>query len=581
MFGRSKTRSVAAAAHIPASDVIVNDEAPAATVSGGSRGRGGALDPGDQEHRYRTPHSRKAKVQSVVRAVGLMATGAVLISIAGDGWMPAAMQSYHAKHTSHEAALRAHREQQQRQQQQPSTAMSHDEHSIFSTIGGERDRRSAASSSRDGGDGGAPDDALSLRKELRRALIARPPALASALDAYSRRHREVLASKSAADGANYIVYVSGGNDGYGNRLPGVAMALVWALLTDRVLLVHWQDSFPQPVPWGQLFAPGADHEGGGALEMDATKLLARVAPLRGHVAAAAAGCKPRGAASSCVSVTRDAYKAIAGKHLKRAFPEQVVLFRSDDFSMPLLVNNPNHREEVTRLMGGSVGNTFGHVARWLLQPAAPVQAAVTRARRDVEAAGRFCFGLHLRMQKPMPAGGDKGVKVPEPDVFFRVALMRMTALGVPADQAVFYLASDDHRARAAAQAFFTPRGLKVLWMQGVTFGKDGDRTSAAALQNAVAEMRVLSLCDELVGSYGSSFSAVAASWGAVDRYDVRADGSYWQSGMSEPCWRFASRGHGEAVADSPDLPYHEGCHEGLSTFKGWQQSSWNKGRRRR
>jgi|AntAceMinimDraft_5_1070358.scaffolds.fasta_scaffold10892_3 hypothetical protein len=49
----------------------------------------------------------------------------------------------------------------------------------------------------------------------------------------------------------------------------------------------------------------------------------------------------------------------------------------------------------------------------------------------------------------------------------------------------------------------------------------------------------------------------AASWGAIDRYDIRADGSYWQSGMSEPCWRFASRGHGQAVADSPDLPYHE------------------------
>ena len=30
--------------------------------------------------------------------------------------------------------------------------------------------------------------------------------------------------------------------------------------------------------------------------------------------------------------------------------------------------------------------------------------------------GRFCFGLHLRMQKPMPAGGDKGVKVPDPEV---------------------------------------------------------------------------------------------------------------------------------------------------------------------
>ena len=539
----------------------------------------------DGSDRYRTPHSRRARVQSLLRAVGLMAMGAVLISIAGDGWMPAAMQSYHAKHTSHEAALRAHREQQEQQyqrqvQQQPrfsSSSSLHEDDRRFqpgSAIGGS-DLGGASSSAFTSADG--PRDALSLRKALKRALIARPPELATALEAYTRHHREVLSSKSAADRANYIVYVSGGNDGYGNRLPGVAMALVWALLTDRVLLVHWQDSFPQPVAWGKLFSPGGDAQGEGGLEMDAVKLLNQLSPLRGHVSAAAASCKPRGAVSSCVAVTRDAYKSIATKNLKKAYPEQVVLFKSDDFSMPLLANNPNHRAEVLSLMGGSAGNTFGHVARWLLQPAAPVQATVTRTRRSVDAAGRFCFGLHLRMQKPMPAGGDKGVKVPEPDIFFKVALMRMNALGVPADQAVFYLASDDQRARRAAEAFFTPRGLKVVWMEGVTFGKDGDRTNVAALQNAIAEMRVLSQCDELVGSYGSSFSAVAASWGAIDRYDVRADGSYWQSGMSEPCWRFASRGHGEAVANSPDLPYHEGCHEGLSTFKGWQQSNWNKG----
>jgi hypothetical protein len=139
-----------------------------------------------------------------------------------------------------------------------------------------------------------------------------------------------------------------------------------------------------------------------------------------------------------VAVTRDAYKAIASKNLRKAFPEQVILFKSDDFSMPLLTNNPNHREEVTRLMGGGVGNTFGHAARWLLQPAPPVQATVTRTRRAVDAAGRFCFGLHLRMQKPMPAGGDKGVKVPEPEVFFKIAHMRMNALGVPASQVGLY-----------------------------------------------------------------------------------------------------------------------------------------------
>ena len=51
--------------------------------------------------------------------------------------------------------------------------------------------------------------------------------------------------------------------------------------------------------------------------------------------------------------------------------------------------------------------------------------------------------MHLRMQKPMPAGGDKGVKVPDPEVFFKFARMRAEALGFPASDTVFYLASDD------------------------------------------------------------------------------------------------------------------------------------------
>ena len=71
-----------------------------------------------------------------------------------------------------------------------------------------------------------------------------------------------------------------------------------------------------------------------------------------------------------------------------------------------------------------------------------------------------------------------------------------------------------------------------------------------SLQNAIAEMRVLSMCDEIVGSYGSSFSAVAASWGAITKYDIRADGSYWNTAWNEPCWRFASRGHNAAISDA-------------------------------
>ena len=418
------------------------------------------------------------------------------------------------------------------------------------------------------------EDPLDLRKRLKRALTARPPAFERALMEYVEKHKSATTvSKKDSENHKYIIYVSGGNDGYGNRLPGVAMAFLWALLTDRVLLVHWRDTFPNPASWGKLFQPG--------LEMDVDKLrdslsdkILQYVPVG---SSASCGNSKKGSSSNngCAMIIRDDYAKIASKELNQQYPEKVLLFKSDDYAMPLLVNNEHYKDQVKSLFNNKHANVFGHIARWLLNPSPKIQKTVDRT---FESLGKYNFGMHLRMQKPMPAGGDKGVKVPEPEVFFKFARMRAEALGFPASDTVFYLASDDARARDRATEYFSRRGLTVRFMEGIKFGNDGDRTSVESLQNAIAEMRVLSMCDEIVGSYGSSFSAVAASWGAITKYDIRADGSYWNTAWNEPCWRFASRGHSTAISDAASLPYHEGCHEGMSTFKDWQKSNWNKGK---
>jgi hypothetical protein len=77
MLGRSKPRSVAAAPHIPASDVIATSDAAAV-----NRGGRGVLDSGSDlelNHRsYRTPHSKRMRIQSLLRAVGLMGRVALI-----------------------------------------------------------------------------------------------------------------------------------------------------------------------------------------------------------------------------------------------------------------------------------------------------------------------------------------------------------------------------------------------------------------------------------------------------------------------------------------------------------------------
>ena len=419
------------------------------------------------------------------------------------------------------------------------------------------------------------EDPLDLRKRLKRALTARPPAFERALMGYVEKHKSATeVSKKDSENHKYIVYVSGGNDGYGNRLPGVAMAFLWALLTDRVLLVHWRDTFPNPASWGKLFQPGVEMDVDKLRDSLSDKILQYV-PFGSSASCGNSNKKGSSSNSGCAMVVRDDYAKIASKDLNQQYPEKVLLFKSDDYAMPLLVNNENYKDQVKSLFNNKHANVFGHIARWLLTPSPKIQKTVDRT---FERLGKYNFGMHLRMQKPMPAGGDKGVKVPDPEVFFKFARMRAEALGFPASDTVFYLASDDSRARDRATEYFSKRGLTVRFMEGIKFGNDGDRASVESLQNAIAEMRVLSMCDEIVGSYGSSFSAAAASWGAITKYDIRADGSYWNTAWNEPCWRFASRGHNTAISDAASLPYHEGCHEGMSTFKDWQKSNWNKGK---
>ena len=413
------------------------------------------------------------------------------------------------------------------------------------------------------------EDPLDLRRRLKRALMARPPAFERTLMEYVEKHKKAISDRKESEKYKYVVYVSGGNDGYGNRLPGVVMAFLWALLTDRILLVHWRDTFRNPASWGKLFQPP------GGVEFDVDKLqnalsevILQFVPQRAS-ASCGGSSKKTTSSASCAMIVRDDYAKIATKDLNTQYPERVLLFKSDDYVMPLLVNNEHYKERVRHMFNNKHANVFGHIARWLLTPSANVQRAVDGM---LENLGKYNFGMHLRMQKPMPAGGNKGVKVPEPEVFFRFARMRAEALGFPESETVFYLASDDETARERASQYFSKRGLTVRFMEGVKFGNDGDRGSVESLQNAIAEMRVLSFCDEIVGSYGSSFSAVAASWGAVTKYDIRADGSYWNTAWSEPCWRFASRGHGSALKDAASLPYHEECHRGLSTWSGWQKT---------
>jgi hypothetical protein len=381
----------------------------------------------------------------------------------------------------------------------------------------------------------------------------------AAAAAYAKRHNKLLRGEISAESQRFIIFAAGGNDGYGNRLPGLVTAFVMALLTDRFLFVHWEDSYPEPCRFDELFAPGQFVVGGRGLLLDIfysglPVLLALTTKDR----------KLKCALSSCTHYDRANFELLATKDLRTsdAVRAQFLVFQSDDYLLPLLHANPDHGVKLNHLLGD--WNMFGVVGRFLFHPQLEVAEQATTILGGI---GPHVVGLHLRLQKPTPNGSivrGRAASI-EPDAFYRIALLAAYESGLPLNNSTtFYLATDSPTALAKASSFFEPRGLHTVSQHGLSFGNDGDRTTKKSLMAAIVDIMVLSRSASMLGTYGSSFTSVAASLGGLYRYEVKADLSYWRA-MPEPCYRFAARNHTTAGMEMlPSTVYHKLCHSGIA-----------------
>jgi hypothetical protein len=195
----------------------------------------------------------------------------------------------------------------------------------------------------------------------------------------------------------------------------------------------------------------------------------------------------------------------------------------------------------------------------MFHPSTHIQESAEAALRKARTIGKgILVGMHLRLKRPIPNGSGAS-PAPPPQVFFRTALLAALRHGLDTRLTTFYLATDDSSAQQDAKVYFASNNLTFAMLTDISFGSDGDRSSKRALKNAIVDMFVISQCQVIVGTYGSSFSSVAASIAGVTRYEVKADGSYWQA-LPEPCYRFSARGHSSRqFILRPQSIYHEQC----------------------
>eukprot|EP00741_Cyanophora_paradoxa_P006836 tig00001052_g6611.t1 len=383
-------------------------------------------------------------------------------------------------------------------------------------------------------------------------------ALQRAMDAYLQRVQKMR----AGDTSIKLILFKGEN-GYGNRLPGMVFAFVLSLLTERVVVSTVQ----------------ADEPDFSALWDSKYIMDARTEPWAALVA------KPGASRASYRAQSNEdpaAMDWIFKEDIRGKFTQDVIEVASTDNPFPVLYMTTKHQAWLKELLGqfGAHGQgIFGWFLPRLMQPSAKVRARMepfaakhfpARLRPAPEAmfpkppAGddEVVIGIHVRAKKRVEFGFDG-------DVLKQFAYAAMVAdASYPGRSARFFLATDSRWVREACTAYFGERcffwpefGLDVVGMT-----QDVSRVPAN-FELAAIDLVLLSRCDEVIHTFASTFAVAAAGLTGRVTHVVGPEQRYSWTAAKEPCfWGFPEfAAHlgldlpGQYATCNPYFLYHSWC----------------------
>lgn len=379
--------------------------------------------------------------------------------------------------------------------------------------------------------------------------FAPSPHLLQKLRAYEARHRrcapgtplyakavEQLRSGHSAEGStecSYVVWLP--FDGLGNRMLSMVSGFLYALLTGRVLLAALppdsSDLFCEPFPGATWRLPAEDFPVanlfgiGQDMERSYTKLV------DGMVAAnATVGVAPSYVYLSLGWLLRDGL-FFCGEHQLALRRVDWLLLYSDLYFAPSLYAVAEFQDELRRLFPEK--ESVHHLlSRYLLHPANPVWSMVTRYYRAYLAPAARRIGVQIRMfdHASIPADDmygqilncsrqehvlpetddDVGEAAPSPTASSGGRNDPTTAIFVASLYADYY--------RRLTSRYSTAKGGGATRRVGVFQRTHEERQATESLahnQRALAEIYLLSFCEELVTSGLSTFGYVSSGLAGI------------------------------------------------------------------
>ncbi|TKW38544.1 hypothetical protein SEVIR_1G122200v4 [Setaria viridis] len=380
--------------------------------------------------------------------------------------------------------------------------------------------------------------------------------------AYKNALRRLQSSDGAATGVEdgdcrYLVNIS--FRGLGNRMIAVASAFLYAVLTERVLLVHWgkqdaADVFCEPFPGATWLLPRASGKRSPLRNLDdyggeSKESLGNMLQSGGAVVVSADGnvswASPRRPPAYVYLHLSGGYGFhdklfYCGAHQRLLRGVPWLLMRTDSYLVPGLFLTPPFVGEL-EAMFPEKDAAFHHLGRYLFHPSNAVWRAVTNYHRAnlAGAAGRRVVGIQIRVfDKKQP---------PQLVLDQLLSCVRNEKLlpGIAAsnDDAVLVTSlSSWYYERIAAEYGGGVAGGGVHQPSHEGKQRWGDASHDV---KALSEMYLLSTCDVLVTSGFSTFGYVAQGL-AGRRPWVMARPSPWeewtegQAAPEPPCRRALS-----------------------------------------
>ncbi|KAJ4833486.1 hypothetical protein Tsubulata_006651, partial [Turnera subulata] len=359
-------------------------------------------------------------------------------------------------------------------------------------------------------------------------------------------------TKNSTADCNYIVWIP--SNGLGNRILSMASSFLYALLTNRVLLVHFggdmDDLFCEPFPNTSWLLPKEFRHPGN-------KYLHSYGSLLKNNNNNTSNLLPPSFLYLCTAFDCHEYDKLFLQDEYQAFLEKVpwLLLRSEQYFAPYLFLMQSFKQEITKMFPDKEA-TFHHLGRYLFHPSNQAWGLITRFYETYLAKADERVGLQVRVFDTKASPSEKV----RDQILACLTWEKLLPQLDPQNQRLVASPSKNRTSKAVLVTSLYPVYYEYLknmyWLKPSVNGEivgiyqpshEEFQHSDDNMHNvkALAEIYLLSLSDTLVTSSWSTFGYVAHGLAGLRPWILFMPDQQWipdppcKRAMSmEPCFHF-------------------------------------------